>query len=304
MKVYVASHFDEKELSKKLREQLVAAGHVCTSNWLDEEPMTDPSDHEVRQKVAIMDVRDVISADVLLLRNPKESQRRGTGGRRVEFGIAVAYDMPILILGDASECVFDDLPNVTICPTMEGVLAKLRDLEVEWIAKRASAHVVDEYQEWTVVTSKYPGVGTGSPAAVNYNVIGKIGELGETVWIWLKRVVDTPYPNRELKSRLMDLYLDVVRVARKAEDLKRPIRDGVLTGFPETWDPPLSKAEVDKATDEGGDGVWYDGRYFVELGVKFSTVLRHNVAKLMGRLKANAILDGKSEREAVSGKAK
>lgn len=299
MKVYVASHFAEKELSRKIREQLQANGHVCTSRWLDEEPATDPADHEFRQKVALMDVDDVISGDVLVFRNPPESQKKGTGGRRVEFGIAVAYGKPILILGGPSETVFDDLPNVTICPDMESVLGKLREIERDWIARKSAGTFFDEYQDWTVVTSQYPGVNTGSPAAVHYNVVGMIGELGETVWIWLKRVVDTPFPNRDLKSRLMRLYLEVVRIAREAEDLKRPIRDGVLTGFPEKWDPPLTAAELNKALDEGGDQGWYFGRYFVELGVKLSNVFKTNVVKLMRRLKESQIRDGKAEREAL-----
>jgi NTP pyrophosphatase (non-canonical NTP hydrolase) len=36
-----------------------------------------------------------------------------------------------------------------------------------------------EYQSWTVKTSLYPGVGSGSPDAISYATLGLVGEAGE-----------------------------------------------------------------------------------------------------------------------------
>lgn len=286
MKVYVASHYAEKELSKELRAQVIAAGHECTSKWLDETWEKDPEDHETRQKLALMDLENVLGSDVMLLRNPVESHRKGTGGRRVEFGFAVGIGMPILILGK-TENIFDDLPRVTICEDMKAVFAKLEEYQKAWQTRRVVAVHGDEYQKWVKETAVYRGDGPGSASAIYCRLLGKIGELGETTWPWLVRAMDAEFPNKALKQDLTAILLDLVGVARKAEALKRPIRDGTLAGFCEL--PPLTEDEKNEASEEAGDEVWQHVAYLNEIGLFMSEVVWGNVIKLTRRLRNGTV---------------
>jgi len=299
VKFYIASHFSEKELSKKLAEQIVADGHVCTARWLTQENLTDPNDHGLRQRFALEDADDVLAADLLVFRNPKESHGRGSGGRRVEFGIAALAGMPILIFGGPSEGVFDDLPNVTVCPDLGSLLAKLKEIEASWVAPIQASVLIDEYQKWTQIPAKYPGKGTKSPEAVLYTVLGKIGELGESVKLLLDLMPETMKfapDDAALEFRLKSILADAAAVGKRAEDLKKPYRKGEIKGFPEKWLRPLTEPERDKFRDERSDECWYGAAYEHELGFLSSEVLWANIVKLIRRLKAGTIHGSGSER--------
>lgn len=299
MKFYLASHFSEKELSKKLAAQIEAAGHACTSVWLTQENLTDPTDHDLRQRYAVEDMADVLRADVFVFRNPKESHGKGSGGRRVEFGIAGLVNMPILIFGGPTENVFDDLPNVTICPDIDSLLAKMKEIEVSWVAPIQASVLIDEYQKWTQVPAKYPGKGTRSPEAVLYTVLGKIGELGESVKLLLDLMPETTRfapEDAALEFRLKSILADAASVGKRAEDLKKPYRKGEIKGFPEKWLRPFTEQERDKFKDEQSDEHWYAAAYEHELGFLSSEVLWANMVKLMRRLKNGTIHGSGSNR--------
>jgi hypothetical protein len=299
VKFYVASHFAEKELSKKLAAQITAAGHVCMSRWLTQENLTDPNDHELRQRFALEDAEDVLASDVLVFRNPKESHGKGSGGRRVEFGIAACAGMPILIYGGPSEGVFDDLPNVTICPDHDSLLAKMKELETSWVAPIQNSVLVDRYQKWTQVPAKYPGKGTGSPEAIFYTTLGKIGELGESVKLLLDllpEVVKFDPDHAALEFKLKSILSDMAAVGERAEGLKKPYRKGEIVGFPTKWTRPFSSEERGKFKKEFGDERWYQAADEEEHGFLSSDVLWENMVKLTRRLKNNTIIGSGSER--------
>lgn len=121
MKAYVAGWYRAKEEIRPLREALVARGVAVTSRWLDS------ADHEgvpgVTNTILMVrymreDLEDVDAADAVVLYHPRAHHGKGTGGRHVETGYALARGKPVFLVGDA-ESVFHFHPLVTVLPLLE-----------------------------------------------------------------------------------------------------------------------------------------------------------------------------------------
>ena len=121
MKVYLAGRYSRKEELKGYADQIRAAGHEVTSRWLQ-------GDHQVREAsdaetdsvsvpvdgrpYALDDFEDLGLSDVVV--SFTETPRKGgdsRGGRHVEFGLALAWDKRVLVVGPR-ENVFHTLPQV------------------------------------------------------------------------------------------------------------------------------------------------------------------------------------------------
>ena len=109
---YVAARWETKDDADKLRDALAERGIGCTSRWLEEEPSLGDVPEEKKILVAGMDALDVRRAQALVLWNPPEKHRQGTGGCHVEVGMALALGIPVLVVGGGSN-VFHWLPGVT-----------------------------------------------------------------------------------------------------------------------------------------------------------------------------------------------
>ncbi len=92
MKIYLAAPYPTRNDAIKLMTKLEAMGHVVTSRWLKE---VDAEDDATARK----DLEDVDAAELLLLWQPTEWERAGTGGRHVEFGYALARGKQLTLLG-------------------------------------------------------------------------------------------------------------------------------------------------------------------------------------------------------------
>lgn len=117
MKIYIAARFSKRHEANQLANHLQDLGHEITSRWV-----LPGSDHVVptgmseqaadseRQRFALEDLEDVISADccISLMEEPRGN---GRGGRHIEFGIAVALHHRLMIVGPR-ETVFHHLPWV------------------------------------------------------------------------------------------------------------------------------------------------------------------------------------------------
>lgn len=103
MKIYIASLYGDKELAQRLRDNLLIAGHECTSRWLDGTKGASPGEHRAN---ADMDIEDVKRCDVLVLMAKSKGTMFNGGGRYVEYGYALAIGKPIVILGPIGENVF------------------------------------------------------------------------------------------------------------------------------------------------------------------------------------------------------
>lgn len=109
MRIYIAAPYELRNQAIDVMKRLEAKGHVVTSEWLKD---VDEEGNET----AVMDLINIIEADVFLLINPAEFERSGTGGRHFETGYAYAKDKRVVILGVRSN-IFHHLHNVTIWPS-------------------------------------------------------------------------------------------------------------------------------------------------------------------------------------------
>jgi nucleoside 2-deoxyribosyltransferase len=120
MKVYVAAPWIHKEIAKNVQEFLISAGHVVTSKWVDT-PDHDQNACDTMQAEAIMDREDVRKAEVLVLLNLAKSE-----GKATEFGMALAWEKPCIIVGKQEGNVFYHLPGVQMAKDLDEVLALLQ----------------------------------------------------------------------------------------------------------------------------------------------------------------------------------
>jgi nucleoside 2-deoxyribosyltransferase len=97
IRVYIAAPFelqsDAQYLARLLSMRPQPIG--CTARWLTAGGTND-------QAWADRCVADVVRCDVLVALNPADWKRSGTGGRHVEYGIAVALRKPLVIVGQRS----------------------------------------------------------------------------------------------------------------------------------------------------------------------------------------------------------
>lgn len=110
----------------------------------------------------------------------------------------------------------------------------------------ASAYTFDNYQDDTGVTAIYPDAGTKSISAINYCVLGLIGEAGEIANVWKKY-----YRDRN--------KFDATEDQSKFE-------------FYQTW-----------IKHELGDVLWYASQLATELGTSLGEVAADNIRKLNDR---------------------
>ena len=99
MKVYIAAPYELRDHAISVMHHLEALGHEVTSSWLKG---VDQNDDATARK----DLADVRSADLLLLINPAEYAGKGTGGRHVEVGYALALEIPVVIVGVRSNIFY------------------------------------------------------------------------------------------------------------------------------------------------------------------------------------------------------
>lgn len=112
---------------------LRSRGIEVTSSWLEEpdRPTIQLPEQalEKKKEYAVQDVLDVSKADVLVL-FADQTKSIIRAGRHVEFGIAVACQMPILVVGKEYENIFHFLPNVSHYLCWFDVLFQLCNVDI------------------------------------------------------------------------------------------------------------------------------------------------------------------------------
>lgn len=91
MKYYIATGFANKECHNHLMRMLQARGHTITYDWTREEPAV-PRGPSVSQRIAELEVRGVVDADIVFVLLP------GGKGTHVEIGAALATDTPVVMV--------------------------------------------------------------------------------------------------------------------------------------------------------------------------------------------------------------
>jgi len=98
--IYIAAPFSLQLVGRQVRDAFARHGIVSTARWLEEEPSLEKTiSHAQRCFLGHMDLFDVRRAQGLVLLNPEEYREKGTGGRHVEVGAALAVGNPVWILG-------------------------------------------------------------------------------------------------------------------------------------------------------------------------------------------------------------
>lgn len=131
MKFYLAAAFGRAPELREYCKQLAGLGYWVTSQWLhvaeqhgDQYEMTEhdlTSDPRPWTKFAHQDLRDLGAADMLVA----FTGGGGRGGRHVEFGAAIGWNIPRVIIGPR-ENVFHTLALARY-DTWEQFLEALRD---------------------------------------------------------------------------------------------------------------------------------------------------------------------------------
>ena len=119
--VYIAAPFPLRHDAIVARSGLLSMGLISTAHWLDQDQ------EEWNDDWARIDLADIDRATVFLLINPPEWKHKGTGGRHVEFGYAVARHKDIVILGERTN-VFHSLSSVALASDCTSAIKMVNDL--------------------------------------------------------------------------------------------------------------------------------------------------------------------------------
>jgi nucleoside 2-deoxyribosyltransferase len=306
MKVYIAARIEDREQAEGIKKELEGHGVEVTAAWIRiegelklEEIPDEKVREEERQKRLQMDLDQVKDADALVLYKPLSAHRNTTGGHHVETGYALAFGKPVFLIG-TRENIFHWHPLVKEFDTANEVVAALLSLDPKTVPP--APHMADSYQAWTRTTALYPENGKRTTRGVAYCVIGGGGEAGEAaekVLTHLKaesdRLLTATAVTTNADAVALENLSTVIRelhafayVAKRLEDLKRPIREGKMA-LPEML--PIPEATVAELVKEIGDQDWYGARLSDELGVRYSDTFAGNVKKLSSR-KDRGVLHG------------
>lgn len=117
MKIYLAARYSRREEMCNYARELKAAGHTIVSRWIqgnhqvDAAGLSNEAPGGERERLAIEDRDDLLSADLLIAFTEEPRKSNSRGGRHVEFGIALGRNITTVVVGPR-ENVFCCLPEV------------------------------------------------------------------------------------------------------------------------------------------------------------------------------------------------
>lgn len=126
MKIYIAAPWELKDDAYDLGYKITELGplsDMVVSRWF-ERPPTFSVDHPIDQLItetAEIDRAELRLADTFIALCPETWHGRGTGGRHVEFGIAIERGLKLIVIGKKSN-VYYYLPGVIHFNTPEDFL--------------------------------------------------------------------------------------------------------------------------------------------------------------------------------------
>ena len=121
MRVYLAANYSRRAEMEGYASLLRADGHTVNVRWI-----TGAHEGLPETEIAINDYEDCTSANVHIQFVPGPGQsKRNRGGRHVEFGLALATDQMIFLVGP-KENVFHSYPTVIHVDDFEEARTYLR----------------------------------------------------------------------------------------------------------------------------------------------------------------------------------
>lgn len=123
MKIYISARFGRREEAEALAVQLQGMGHTITSHWLwqTKPEMAYGEGPDAVAEFATRDIAEVLDADTLVALSEPENNPWGRGGRHVEFGVAIAFDKQLMVIGPL-ENLFHYMHHVLNFTTQDGFL--------------------------------------------------------------------------------------------------------------------------------------------------------------------------------------
>src|SRR5215204_7364290 len=116
IKVYLGGPFDERWKLKEMRDYLSTPINQfrVTSRWLDNEfPSNDSPTDEQKYELCAWNQFDILQSDITVILDPEEYQAKGTPGRHIEIGYAIAMRLPVILIGQRRSVMhFDPLIRV------------------------------------------------------------------------------------------------------------------------------------------------------------------------------------------------
>jgi hypothetical protein len=123
MKIYIAAHYDRRFEMLGVAADLVRAGHEVTSRWIEGGRGEPPE-----LLASVENFGDLARADCLVAFTESPcggAASAASGGRQVEFGVALATGKRLFIVGPR-ETVFHHLPWVEVYPSTGELIAGLK----------------------------------------------------------------------------------------------------------------------------------------------------------------------------------
>ncbi len=122
MRIYLASNYSSHPYMREVRRILERKGHIVTSRWVNGEHEIG-NDDTLSRTYAVEDYEDLGRADACIWFSVEQSPRQ-RGGRHVEFGLALAWKIPIYVVGK-KENVFHYLPQVKHFQDIESLITEI-----------------------------------------------------------------------------------------------------------------------------------------------------------------------------------
>ena len=122
MKIYLAASFHRKLEMREIAKELENAGHEVTSQWI----WIDEGSNPALDYWAKRDLSDIRAADCLVLFTQEIGSGYYTGGRHVEFGVALERKQRLILVG-SRENIFHGLPEVEQCESWHEAFEHITD---------------------------------------------------------------------------------------------------------------------------------------------------------------------------------
>ena len=121
MRYHLAARYARRLELCGYREQLLSIGDTVTSRWLDFRKMPSWGFGITRQ-----DCEDLMAADAVITFTEIPNTILATGGRHVEFGLALAEGKRVIIVGPRENVVHYLVPGSQIFATWNQAFATIR----------------------------------------------------------------------------------------------------------------------------------------------------------------------------------
>ncbi len=121
MRYHLAARYARRVELCRYREQLLSIGDTVTSRWLDFRKMPSWSCGIARE-----DCEDLMAADAVIIFTEIPNTVLATGGRHVEFGLALAQGKRVIIVGPRENVFHYLLPDSQIFATWNKAFATIR----------------------------------------------------------------------------------------------------------------------------------------------------------------------------------